>query len=195
MGTRHLIVVVNEGQVKVAQYGQWDGYPAGQGHDVCDFIVNKLDINKLKTALSKCRFISDEEAEAKWEAEGANISSGLVSMDIAAKVKAKFPELSRDTGAEILGLVQSGKARELVNNIDFAADSLFCEWAYVLDLDKQVLEIYKGFNERPLSKKDRFYGMENKDEHKNKDYQPVRIWKKFKFADLKTDTVAELRFR
>lgn len=27
MGTRHLTAVVIDGDYKVAQYGQWDGYP------------------------------------------------------------------------------------------------------------------------------------------------------------------------
>lgn len=31
MGTRNLTAVYLDGQYKVAQYGQWDGYPEGQG--------------------------------------------------------------------------------------------------------------------------------------------------------------------
>ena len=32
MGTRNLTKVIDKnGVIKVAQYGQWDGYPAGQG--------------------------------------------------------------------------------------------------------------------------------------------------------------------
>lgn len=41
MGTRHLIEVVVDGQIKVAQYGQWDGYPSGQGVDVLKFLAEK----------------------------------------------------------------------------------------------------------------------------------------------------------
>lgn len=32
MGTRNLTAVYLDGQYKVAQYGQWDGYPEGQGN-------------------------------------------------------------------------------------------------------------------------------------------------------------------
>ena len=35
------------------------------------------------------------------------------------------------------------------DNLDFAQDSLFCEWAYVVDLDAGVLEVYKGFQTEP----------------------------------------------
>ena len=38
MGTRHLIIVKSEGKTKVAQYGQWDGYPTGQGKDIAIFL-------------------------------------------------------------------------------------------------------------------------------------------------------------
>ena len=30
MGTRHLIAVQLDGEYKIAQYGQWDGYPEGK---------------------------------------------------------------------------------------------------------------------------------------------------------------------
>ena len=43
MGTRHLIIVKNEGEVKVAQYGQWDGYPDGVGTDIVNFLHNIRD--------------------------------------------------------------------------------------------------------------------------------------------------------
>lgn len=38
MGTRHLIIVVSQQEVKVAQYGQWDGYPDGQGKRILTFL-------------------------------------------------------------------------------------------------------------------------------------------------------------
>ena len=43
MGTRHMVGVVLDGDFKIAQYGQWDGYPEGQGKTVLDFL-RKADI-------------------------------------------------------------------------------------------------------------------------------------------------------
>jgi hypothetical protein len=33
----------------------------------------------------------------------------------------------------------------MIDNHDFLGDSLFCEWAYVINLDEGLLEVYKGF--------------------------------------------------
>jgi len=35
------------------------------------------------------------------------------------------------------------------NGIDFIYDSLWCEWAYMINLETQCLEIYRGFNTDP----------------------------------------------
>lgn len=41
MGTRNLTIVIDkQGALKVAQYGQWDGYPSGQGAVVLEFAKN-----------------------------------------------------------------------------------------------------------------------------------------------------------
>jgi hypothetical protein len=55
------------------------------------------------------------------------------------------PSLSRNTSYEILDII--AKAEEPVPvqlQADFVFDYLFCEWAYVLDLDEDVLEVYAG---------------------------------------------------
>lgn len=44
MGTRNLTAVYLDGQYKVAQYGQWDGYPEGQGITVLTFLRDKMGI-------------------------------------------------------------------------------------------------------------------------------------------------------
>ena len=52
MGTRNLTLVINqEGEKKVAQYGQWDGYPSGVGAGVLRFLKNKEVFEKFKDNL------------------------------------------------------------------------------------------------------------------------------------------------
>ena len=37
MGTRNLTCVVLDGKYVVSSYGQWDGYPSGQGKTILNF--------------------------------------------------------------------------------------------------------------------------------------------------------------
>jgi len=37
----------------------------------------------------------------------------------------------------------------MLNYNDFIKNSLFCEWAYIINLDSKELEIYKGFQKEP----------------------------------------------
>jgi hypothetical protein len=184
MGTRHLICVVLDGKFKVAQYGQWDGYPDGQGKDVVDFIKNKMKLRQFKKNLRALTEITNEKRIGYWKEVGVDIvaSDGMVTMDKSELFKTKYPHLSRDCGAQILELVQAGKATEVSMDLDFAQDSLFCEWAYVLDMDNKVLEVYAGFNKKPVSKKNRFY---KPDAALREEYQPITLKAKYPFANVK----------
>ena len=64
MGTRNATIVIKDNKTKVAQYGQWDGYPSGQGLTALNFLrqanlsqfgteVDKLKINRLNLVNSK----------------------------------------------------------------------------------------------------------------------------------------------
>lgn len=120
MGTRHLIAVYDRnGELRVAQYGQWDGYPTGQG-----FAVLK--------ALPKLR---SEHFEGLTFAPETNEFSPQ-----------EHPQFHRDTSAKVLEMVIENPGMVLANCISFAEDSLFCEWAYVIDFKENVFEIFRGFN-------------------------------------------------
>jgi hypothetical protein len=162
MGTRNLTCVVLNGEMKVAQYGQWDGYLRGQGKTILDFIANKMNTPKFKKALSECRFLSNKENKKTWKECGADPDSNWVNMEVSEKHDTLYPALSRDRGAEILEMIQDGTfmrnvtennkfvrknikvepVRNLVDSHTFASDSS-CEYAYTLDMDKKVLKIYR----------------------------------------------------
>ena len=42
MGTRNLTIVYSNGEYKVAQYGQWDGYPEGLGVQLLKYLREYL---------------------------------------------------------------------------------------------------------------------------------------------------------
>lgn len=164
MGTRNLTAVYMDGEYKVAQYGQWDGYPEGQGVICLDFLRDKMKESIFREKLKNVHFITTEAMTGIWEEFGAT-SAGFISSDNYDKLKKAYPELHRDTAAEILEMIQDGKVKFLRNDIEFAADGLFCEWAYVIDLDRRTFEVYTGFHHEPLTEKDRFFFLKDKEEN------------------------------
>lgn len=185
MGTRHLVMVVKDGDFKVAQYGQGDGYPSGQGITVLNFLRKKMRRPSFDESVKALRPISEQELEALWIECGATKGSNLVGMDVAAKFNKRWPWLDRDHGAEILSTVQDSMGDIQVRlSTGFAADSLFCEWAYVIDLDKNALEVYRGFNQEPVPSGERFANLTPPE--RDEKYYPVKLVRKYNFDALPT---------
>ena len=184
MGTRHLTMVIQNHETKISQYGQWDGYPESQGVTVLSFLKEKENIDKLKEILPKIRFENEQDIKEKEEfSKSTGAKEGLVNIPQADLYKQKYPLDSRDIGGAILEKLleyQNEDEIVLVDAEGFAADSLFCEWAYVVDLDNYTLEVYRGFNESRLTSKDRFYNL-----HKvHQRFYPIKILKTFSLEKL-----------
>lgn len=144
MGTRNLTMVFKDGDYKLAQYGQWDGYPEDSGLTVLTFLRDKMDRELFLANLGKCTAITFEDVQARFD----KTKDGF---------EGAFPSLCRNIGAGILELVQSTPdGLYIVIDTNFAADSLICEWAYVIDFDTNRLEAFKGFNRSNLGPDDRF---------------------------------------
>lgn len=142
MGTRHLTIVKADNKVKVAQYGQWDGYPTGQGLNIAEFL-KVVDLKKFKKQVLKLGVWTDKEIDEAYKKHGHK-GGEWVSMDISDKVKEEFPELSRDYGSGILQLIHEGKVKKVVLNESFKEDNLFCEYWYEIDLDEETISVHGG---------------------------------------------------
>lgn len=185
MGTRNLTAVFMDGEYRVAQYGQWDGYPEGQGKTCLNFLRDKMNEKRFREQLNNVHFGNEEELNKLFSEFGAD-ASGLISMENYETLKRAYPELHRDTASEILQMIQDGNVRVLKNDLDFASDGLFCEWAYVIDLDTRRFEVYTGFHKEPLTEKDRFYFLKDKEEN---GYSGVHMVFSWSIDDLPTDEV------
>ena len=184
MGTRNLTYVVKNGEYKIAQYGQWDGNPSGQGQTIVEFLLNEGNIRKLESILSKVRYLDRKGKDKDFiELFHKNAPEWLSDSDNRTPEQIRWfsTYMTRNLGAEILSNIANSKDSEIVidNQIDFSKDSLFCEWAYIINLDTEELEIFKGFNTSPLDKSERFYSEEIPEE-----YYPVKHYKSIKFFDL-----------
>lgn len=142
MGTRHITMVRVGKKVKVMQYGQWDGYPTGQGVTIAEFL-QKMNLKAFKRQVRALKNIGPRTLKKFWVDAGMdpNDKSGFVSMEIANKFGAAHPEFSRDTGAEILDLIHFGGVKKVQQATGQLGKS-WIEFVYELDLDKETVAVY-----------------------------------------------------
>lgn len=166
MGTRNLTLVQQNGQYKVAQYGQFDGYPAGQGKTVLEFL-RTWDRPAFERKVAAASFLSESELD--------ELTQQIKTEGLDNTWPEKWPELSRRTAAKILQIItHRPDGIRLKNDLSFAGNSLICEWAYVIDLDAGKLEVLKGFNQTPLVEGDRFFNVLNLEKSHNPEYHAIR---------------------
>jgi hypothetical protein len=128
MGTRNLTVVKDKaGTNRIAQYGQWDGYPSYSGIQALEFLRNKDWQALLQSKLDLVEFVGDEEVDTLYKQFE---STDWENKDFLNA----YPGLHRDTGIGILAVVANAIAPiKTVDNTEFANDSLFCEGIYEVD--------------------------------------------------------------
>ncbi len=126
MWTRNMIAVKQAWVFKVANYGQWDWYPMGQGEWVRAFLA-EVDINIFKEKISACRAITNEEIEAIPE---------------IPDWPQKYPWLSRDAGSNILKYIMEDKSVLKMAN-DCLVPNMLIEWSYLINLDAMTFSVYE----------------------------------------------------
>ena len=74
---------------------------------------------------------------------------------------------------KVLEEIANGNVLHMIDSHRFMADSLFCEWAYIIDLDNMRLLVYKGFQKTiyPLNILPPDIGFGEKE----RDYFPVKM--------------------
>ena len=163
MGTRGLMAIQCDNEYHVAQYFQFDSYPSGVGREVLEFAATSLN---TPSKLEKFR-------------ENVRKNCGFdPSVD---------PEDEIYDATALLVEIAKGNEYFFPGSLNFAGDSLFCEWAYVIDLDKETVECFKGFNTTPLTPEDRFYdvgGREGKETFDGRVYYGVKLIDSVTFSDI-----------
>jgi len=144
MGTRHLQTVIDKNGVKrIAQYGQWDGSPDGQGKDILNFL-RTADLNKYAENVAKINPATDEQIKEHDDFVKQLNKRKLDYTEGDKAYKEKYLFISRDCGSKIHQLIQDGK----VPFVDICEDGeQWCEGFYTIDLQKRLFEAeYQGMS-------------------------------------------------
>lgn len=152
MGTRGAIVFVADGQTKVI-YNHYDSYPDGLGVDILNWLSNTLSTNKLQ----------DVEIEPLLKRAITNLTpvdeNGEPTPEQQERVKQYHEQVS--TGKDWYSWLRGTQGNPgailtatyyVEAGTDWLRDSLFCEWAYVVDFDLRVFEVHEGFQSQPHDK-------------------------------------------
>jgi hypothetical protein len=187
MGTRSLTIVKKNNKTVIAKYAQFDGYPSGLGNSLIS-AIKFIGIERIKKIVD-CVRVADQEDIDYINSFNKIVPNKGKYGDDEVEWKLKFPWVSRECdGADLLYFLDdtcdTGNTLALIFKEDFAADSLFCEWCYVIDLDKGSFEVFRGFNKTPLTEEDRFYYLSDKIKN---DYYPVKILTSYSLNDLPDD--------
>lgn len=122
MGTRHLQVAINKnGVTKISQYGQWDGYPDGQGKYILNYLRNG-NLEKYQEELDNIHPISEQQIEM---------------VDSNENWKKEYPYLSRDCGSDIHQMIEDGKVK-FVHFTNIEEANKWCQGFYIIDFQKGV---------------------------------------------------------
>lgn len=185
MGTRGTTAVIKDGEFKIAQYGQWDHYITGQGMTALNFLNGEGNVEALRKAVDEVTYPTKEDIAAALKSVGSE--DGWVTMEQGNAFDKIYPALSRNHGAKILNMVANEGVREIQKDETFPMDSLFCEGAYVVDLDNNVFEVYTGF--QTTKAKGRF--VESVTEANKDGYWPVTLLGSFPLDDLPSEFTEE----
>lgn len=139
MSTRGAVGFKVNGVTKVT-YNHSDSYPSGLGQDTLDFLRKRLktgSVELLKEQASKIELVKENV-----KATPAQIKKYIKYADlgVSSQNPSEWYVLLRNLQGDLAGYLDAGV---MVDGSAFLKDGLFCEWAYVIDLDKNRFRIYK----------------------------------------------------
>ncbi len=142
MGTRGAVGFRIDGQDKVT-YNHFDSYPSGLGVEVLQNIHN-LNVDDLKEAARHIQLI---DGQTKPTADQKKRFLAFADVGVGEQSLDDWYCLLRNAQGTLQPYTEGLDV--MIDSHGFLLDSLFCEYAYIVNFDDNVLEVYKGFNKDP----------------------------------------------
>lgn len=146
MGTRGAFGVRIDGQDKL-MYNHFDSYPSGLGTEIVDYIQAGLvkggNIEQLKTWARNLKLIDKDIPPTQEDIERL---AEYTDLGVSGQSTSDWYCLTRKMQGDLQACLKAGY---MLPANDFVNDSLFCEYAYIINLDDETLECYKGFQREP----------------------------------------------
>lgn len=185
MSTRGAMGFRHDGKDHIT-YCHSDAYPEGLGANIVRFIRFTNDNGKwgdVKLMVSRLRPIVDGEKPTPEE-EALCMELNIYRGDVGSNEDVWY-RLLRNAQRDPYLALRAGRYKDYRK---FLASSLWCEWAYIINLDEMVLEVYEGFQKSTVmqvaargGKLGRY--MEELEWEKD-GYAPVALVATFPFSDI-----------
>jgi hypothetical protein len=197
MGTRGAVGVKLDGKYYVT-YNHFDSYPSGLGKEVVEFCQKVVKTHGgIELFCQNMKRVNLVKQSVKASKEMQKKYAGYCDESVSSQDSADWYCLLRHLqGSSILHEIFAGKVQHMIDSFSFLKDSLFCEYAYIVNLDDKVLEFYEGFNKEkgksgPLPIK------QIADKRVSKDcdakYYPVRYVGSVKLEDIEEFNVEQIQ--
>lgn len=142
MGTRGAMGV-RMGGVDYITYNHFDSYPSGLGSAVIQDI-HEMGLERIRK-LTELVTLVDERAEPTPE-QIMFCSTSLNKNVGGPNPQVNWYQLLRKNQGSLQRTLEAGF---MISSPGFMLDSLFCEWAYIANLDTGMFEVYRGFQKKP----------------------------------------------
>lgn len=173
MGTRGAWGFYKDGVTK-ATYNHLDSYPSCLGQVMKEFcMVN--DPADFEEIFNELKMVNANDVPSVDD----YIKLGTYRNNGVNGGADEYYDLLRETQGEPQCYINDPNLKVMIDSGNFLQDSLFCEWAYIINLENNELEIYRGFIKSP-PKNSRYYdGGETRE-----GYYPVDMVKSIPFESL-----------
>jgi len=179
MGTRGAIGFYRNGQTK-ATYNHWDSCPFGLGVSFLGQIL-AFDLEQIAGAMDRIELVSEQSTPSP---EAIERYTPFADTAVGGQRIDDWYCLLRNVQGEITPFID-GTVDHMIDSTDFLRDSLFCEWAYIVNLDTGEVECHRGFNTNPEAS-GRYVAVESIDPSAPGDtYYGVRLLTSIPFLTLK----------
>ena len=165
MGTRGTYGFRKNGVDKLT-YNHWDSYPDGLGKDVTRFCKNH-SVLELYDIFNRIIMVDQHDVPTPEQIQEC-IDKGFTDFSVSSKEKTDWYCLLRKCQGNLDCYAETKDDVYMIDNQDFIKDSLWCEYGYIINLDDEVLEFWKGFQEEP--QENNRYGTES-----NRGYYPCKL--------------------
>lgn len=182
MGTRGLMGIRSDSKDHF-QYVHFDCYPSGLGANLVKEI--KTMVKNLPRWKELANKLKDIEPKSKPTDKEIKRLSKYANTGVSTGDLTEWYVLLRNLQGELKKTLRSGY---IEHKPEWIADSLYCEYGYIVNLDENTFEVYVGFqHEKDKNPQNRYRDMPLAKYSSDSIYYPCKLVATFKLDSIPKD--------